>query len=149
MIAITVHLYTKDSYGLTDANYVIDVIMNILYFTAIDATLSVCQFNRSGVRVWHWKINLVVLASALMYFSNNPVLHYGLFIILMMYIYNKLKAEKKCFKVGLQKYMKSGNEDYHDLTIKRNYKYVLITIIEAITIYYHFISFITSLICIN
>ena len=151
VIAIITFNHVKDdfsgSYQLSP-DYFLDLILDILYLTVIDATLGVCQLSRSGVRIWHWKINTVIAVSLIIgYFSNAKFLHSVLLIIGMLYIYYRLgKAEKKVYKVGLSKYMKSSNDaDYLDISIQRNAKYVLITIVEAVLIYSHKVFFLSPL----
>ena len=139
LIAFITANHTKIDYNRNSQHdYVFDFLMNLLYFTTIDATLVVLNVSRSGIRIWHWKINSVFAVSVIIfYFSDDKLMHYGLFLLVLIFAYLKLENEKVVCKVGLSKYMKSSTSDYHDISIKRNYKYVVLTLIEAALIYYH------------
>eukprot|EP01084_Bolivina_argentea_P060046 109697_1 len=145
-IALVTHIYTEQDYGQSVGNIYMDFMMNILYFTVIDSTLCVFKINRSSVRIWHWKISTVIMVSSLiLYFSNNKSIHFILFSLLMAWAYKKLQTESKCFKVGLEKYVKKANSDYYNITFIRNFKYVLITLAEIVAIYYHYTYFFSPL----
>ena len=151
LIAVVTFNHSKADfykYGIADLDQdtFLDVTLNILYLMTIDATLTTLQLSRSGVRVWHWKINTVILIISLInYFSNNKILHTLLFMIAMSFAYNKLKKEKAVFRVGLSKYMKHADDDYIDVSVGRNYKYLLITLGEFYLIYNHYIFFLSPI----
>lgn len=149
LIAIVVHRHTS-----TDLSFVkgqhdkIDFALSLAYYTAVDATLAVCQLSRSGVRIWHWKINTVIVVGALIFcFSTNPAVHTTAFAAVLAFAYQRLAgAEKLVRRVGLSKYMKDATPDYHDTSLRSNYKYVLLTATEAVLIYRHCVFFLSPII---
>lgn len=154
LIAYYTYHYTKNvlqfTNSVTDENgypdLMMEVILNILYYVVIDATFVIFTVNRSGVRVWHWKISTVMLVSLLTYyFSSNLLLHGSICLILFIGAYYRLTKEKMVVKVGLSKYVK-GNADYGDISFMRNIRYVLLTFAEFFLIYHHKMCFLSPLI---
>ena len=153
MIALTTYNHTKNStlgdFIKLERDVYFDLMVDILYCVVIDASFGILLFNRSGVRIWHWKINATITAILLIwYFSNNKLFHFIIFLIILSSVYYSLnKCEKAIYKVGLSKYLKKKefDPDYYDVGISRNLQYVLVTLTEAFFIYNHLLWFFSPL----
>ena len=150
VIAVVTFGATKDYFDayhvIADSDPLFDFLFSILYFTAIDATLGVLQLNRSGVRLWHWKINTVIASGLLiLYFSNNIMVHSVMCLAVFAWANRKLQCEKAVSRVGLSKYIKNPSEDYCDISFARNYKYIVITLMEIFLVSVGCISFVSPL----
>ena len=150
-IALLVFFHTRADFQLLQQlpSRTHDIMMQLIYIIVIDATVAVFTVSRSGVRIWHWKVNTAVVAPCLIYFYASPeqMPYYALmFVATMIFAYIRLQKEGDVFPVGLSKYIKGeGDSDYFDLTVDRNAKYLLIGAVEAMCIYHHKVNYFSPL----
>lgn len=141
-IAYAVYSYSLPYCKKFAGDYYSEGLLTVLALLVIDGVLVLFKVNRDAVRAWHWKINsLVGLTALIVYASGNPVRDIALVMIpVYSFVYYRFYQEKQVARVGIEKYINS-DPDYDNLTVGRNIKYPLITLVEGYFIYNGWIFF--------
>ena len=146
-IAFLVFFHTRADFQLLQQlpSKTHDVMMQLIYYIVVDAAVTVFTVSRSGVRTWHWKVNMAIVIPCLIYFYASPeqMPYYALmYVVSMIFVYIRLQREGEVYPVGLSKYIKGeGDLGYFDLSVDRNAKTLLIWAVEAMCIYHHKVNY--------